>query len=275
MNRIIQLLFLLFSFVQFDVLFVRSQMRDLVVQETNHLLKLIPLKNESYIMFWRPQKVGSSTILSFLISYAYRYNLQSKRRGYANSFCTKMKVCLHHSNAYKKDSHLRQENIDALENRLVNDFKEIQSEKLMYSVSWSHQLCNLPAYLVTASLPCAFSKDFNYLNEKYLSNTKSNEYKRLNIEPPNKNNMREIFVVRDPLSRMISVYYFWGELFRLKQTISSPLIPRMVSSISKAVDRHMTGKDKEIVRIGAKVEKAEVIRGNFFSKIRHLHLSIH
>lgn len=30
-------------------------------------------------------------------------------------------------------------------------------------------------------------------------------------------NLKEIFVVREPLSRIISVYYFWGELFKLVQ----------------------------------------------------------
>jgi len=31
-----------------------------------------PLKNEANVMYWRPQKVGSSTMLSILISYGFR-----------------------------------------------------------------------------------------------------------------------------------------------------------------------------------------------------------
>jgi hypothetical protein len=243
----------------------------MVVHETNHLLKLIPLKNESYIMFWRPQKVGSSTILSFLISYAYRYNLLSKRRGFANSFCLKMMVCLAHSQ-YAKDPNLvrKLNNRESAQTRLETDFKEIQSEKLMYSISWSHQLCNLPAYLVSASLPCGFAKDFNYMKEKSVKNTdisytNSNNYNKMKLAPPSETNMKEIFVVRDPLARMISVYYFWGELFRLKRTISEPIIPRMISNIGKAIDTHVKGKDTDIVRIGTKAQKTEVIKGKLLS----------
>ena len=33
------------------------------------------------IMFWRPQKVGSSTILSILVSYGFRYNAIPRRKG--------------------------------------------------------------------------------------------------------------------------------------------------------------------------------------------------
>lgn len=41
--------------------------------EKRLLNSLTPLKNEANIMFWRPQKVGSSTMLSLLISYGFRY----------------------------------------------------------------------------------------------------------------------------------------------------------------------------------------------------------
>jgi hypothetical protein len=46
----------------------RSHEKD----EKGLLNSLMPLKNEANIMFWRPQKVGSSTMLSLLISYGFR-----------------------------------------------------------------------------------------------------------------------------------------------------------------------------------------------------------
>jgi len=53
-----------------------------------------PLRNnQSLIMFWRPQKVGSSTILSILMSFGYRYNLMPRRKDAANSFCSKIAQC--------------------------------------------------------------------------------------------------------------------------------------------------------------------------------------
>jgi len=31
--------------------------------------------------------------------------------------------------------------------------------------------------------------------------------------------VKEIFMVREPLSRMVSIYYFWGELFKMEQSV--------------------------------------------------------
>ena len=43
--------------------------------------------NNPRIMFWRPQKVGSSTLLSLLVSYGYRYNYLPRRKASMNSLC--------------------------------------------------------------------------------------------------------------------------------------------------------------------------------------------
>lgn len=257
--------FLLF-FILSDV--VNCNTRDLVVSEVDHLSRLVPLKTEAYVMFWRPQKVGSSTILSFLISYAFRYNLASKRRGFANSFCWKLMVCLSHS-SYSTDKNLmKHHEINNAEVKLTQDFKERQSEKLIYSMSWSHQICNLPSYLVQSSLPCGFAKDFNYINSLGKNNSKSDErhisFSKPSFPLPNADNIKELFVVRDPLSRMISVYYFWGELFRLRMTMSAPIIPRMMNNIGKIIDNRINGKGPNIVRIGTKLDRVEVIKGHLF-----------
>jgi hypothetical protein len=46
-------------------------------------------------MFWRPQKVGSSTVLSILISKGWRYNLLPRRKGSNNGLCIKMAQCFY------------------------------------------------------------------------------------------------------------------------------------------------------------------------------------
>ena len=81
-------LFLILSYFQ-EVYCGKEQIR----RETESL-KDIPYKvfnsenTTNYynqIMFWRPQKVGSSTIVSLFVSYAYRYNFIQKRKGVQNS----------------------------------------------------------------------------------------------------------------------------------------------------------------------------------------------
>jgi hypothetical protein len=51
------------------------------------------LPTSKYIMFWRPQKVGSSTILSILISFGFRYNVLPRPKMFKNSFCVKIAKC--------------------------------------------------------------------------------------------------------------------------------------------------------------------------------------
>ena len=43
--------------------------------EVVRLQGLRALKDVENLMFWRPQKVGSSSLLSLLVSFGYRYNL--------------------------------------------------------------------------------------------------------------------------------------------------------------------------------------------------------
>ena len=66
-------------------------------RETERLLNIEINYNSTYIMFWRPQKVGSSTIVMLLLSYFYRNNIIQKRRGFSNSLCVKMLKCISQS----------------------------------------------------------------------------------------------------------------------------------------------------------------------------------
>eukprot|EP01036_Dinobryon_divergens_P028958 gene28958-37993_t len=71
-------------------------------------------------------------------------------------------------------------------------------ELLDVGIVLSHEICNLPATSVHSHLSCMFES----------SNCNPHNYSPSGI--------KELFLVREPLSRAISVYYFWGELFKLR-----------------------------------------------------------
>lgn len=206
-------------------------------REMKLLRQWTPLKNESKIFFWRPQKVGSSTVLSLLLSYSYRYNLIIKRKGIANGMCLKALICLLNSN-YSTQPEIAN-HVDLHKSRQYPyDSKEIRSEQLPYQVSLSHHLCNLPDHLVQASLACSFSRD------PYT-------YMRQSSKAKNEQPIKELFIVRNPLSRIISIYYFWGELYRLKMATKvqwqSDVIEgavKPVSSAASAVGSFLLGNKK-------------------------------
>jgi hypothetical protein len=62
--------------------------------EYQMLMSLKPLiEKPPNIQFWRPQKVGSSTILSLLVSFSFRYNILPKRKASQNLLCRKIAKC--------------------------------------------------------------------------------------------------------------------------------------------------------------------------------------
>ena len=68
-----------------------------------------------------------------------------------------------------------------------------QSNRIKFKISLSHEMCYLPTNVIDMALPLAWNNQ--------TENT----------------NIKEIFLQRNPLSRAISIYYFWGELFKLKE----------------------------------------------------------
>ena len=167
------------------------------------------LKNESnYLMFWRLQKVGSSTISSILLSYAYRYNLIPKNQlsNPINNICARLVTCLHNSTNYSQNSKIQKSN------------EYIISTKPTYVATFKHEICNLPVHLVFASLPCVFTEDFDYMNDKRRQKYVSqfyHKYWRQNTHSPSWSNIKEIFIVRNPLCRIVSIYYWYGAFNRI------------------------------------------------------------
>ena len=186
-------------------------------------------KNNSRVMFWRPQKVGSSTILSLLTSFGYRYDAPPRRKSpIINSLCIKMAACALHelrSSGSVLDSTHTRELLKYLEgyisrrsypeNKKPGPLKaaivkaERNVEAQSYKVSSSHQICNLRAAIVKSSLQCTFSNR----TLKSLTTVEVDKSMGRSIGPTEV--VKELFVVRNPLSRAISVYYFWGELFKM------------------------------------------------------------
>lgn len=64
-------------------------------------------------------------------------------------------------------------------------------------MSTSHELCFLPNGVIKSGISCAWNSQ------------------------DNNSTLKEIFQVREPVSRALSVYYFWGELFKLKSGIKN------------------------------------------------------
>jgi len=177
----------------------------------------------NYVMFWRPQKVGSSTILSILTSYGYRFNKLSRRKGIMNSLCKKIAQCFIESYDEAQPAYVYRTLYEDFQvtNNMYNLLKsylagraegsgppkgggrkaelESAAEQLPYHMSVQHNLCNLNSRIVQEELLCAFNHKKNIINY---------------AKPPDVD-MKQIFVLRNPLDRMISIYYFWGELFKL------------------------------------------------------------
>ena len=146
-------------------------------------------KEEERIMFWRLQKVGSSTIFSILLSYGYRYNILPKRKSVKmGRVCMDIKVCGNLTSDVVKKHAPKMEKI----------FSEIR-----HGIVLSHEICNAKASALHEHLSCAFKHPL----------TKDRGVNCHGSEAPS---IKELFLVREPLSRAISVYYFWGELFKLR-----------------------------------------------------------
>ena len=139
-------------------------------------------------MFWRLQKVGSSTILSILLSYGYRNNIIPKRKvpGF-NKVCDNIKKCSQVNSS---------STLSKIQNQKTNIF-----DSLDVGIILSHEICNLPATATHSYLPCMFTSS-NCNPRNYAASSE----------------IKELFLVREPLSRAVSVYYFWGELFKLRAT---------------------------------------------------------
>ena len=263
------------------------------------------LMNQSAVMFWRPQKVGSSTIMSLLISFGYRYNVLTRRRSpITNSVCIKMAACALHASNSSVGGFNSGQSVTELQTYLQEyldrrSYAHPQNGKMKpgsskvdancesesYRISTSHQLCNLRSEVVKSSLQCTFSQSSN----GYKPNQRD-DFSNNRMEPVR--SVKEIFVVRNPLSRAISIYYFWGELFKMHKSLKRRAASRQMDErvkagrrllrndtetgaiIEKSVsffdnanrdygNRRLSAEQQEIIRLGSSA--AETVHGNLFT----------
>lgn len=171
---------------------------------------LKPLKAGENVFFWRPQKVGSSTLLSILMSYGYRYNFLPKRKSASNAYCRRFAKCAIATEQYK-DYNVTYSYLEKYVTQRIPGSpakgqlkkKDLDAEKVSnaigFKISLSHEICNVKATVVSHNMACTFLTNFEPLST------------------PNKpSDVRELFMLRDPVSRAISAYYFWGELYKMK-----------------------------------------------------------
>lgn len=170
---------------------------------------LIPLKPGDYIMYWRPQKVGSSTFLSLLMSYSFRYNFLPRRKSSSNAFCRVIADCAMNNGNYtltqSQTNFLKQfiaGKSSSPQRKQQNKQQEEIARMIPHMISLTHEICSINSSIVNANLQCAFDRSWDM---------------KRNLLPvgPQGQMVKEVFQVRDPVDRAVSAYYFWGELYKL------------------------------------------------------------
>eukprot|EP01038_Epipyxis_sp_PR26KG_P012519 gene12519-16791_t len=217
--------------------------------------QLLPIIDGPNIMFWRPQKVGTSTILSILVSYGYRYNYLPRRKGTSNSFCRVICECAleHHNKSYlsyqmtQSQYHFMKKNCETKKFSAIDKM----AEDVPFKISLTHELCNFNYSIIKSVLPYAFKTP-----------------KRLNKSVED---VKELFIVRDPLERAVSIYYFWGEIYKLSLARSSQNKKRNKNKFSKEKSSRKlvdSAQQKRIVvsnRIGKYRSNSSLILGKKFT----------
>lgn len=217
-----------------------------VMKDMRVVDKLVPVHDsEPAIIFWRPQKVGSSTILSLLVSYGYRYNILVRRKSAFNSMCIKAAKCalndyaavtkiLEAENGVFSSHTLKTHLTKYVEERMYGAggpsgmkrtaiMNDDRAETQLYRISTSHQMCNLPPAVIRSQLQCLFTNNTHRAVESLQERGVTvdtvipftSPHKKANTSNPLSFEVKEIYVLREPMARAVSVYYFWGELFKL------------------------------------------------------------
>ena len=260
-----------------DDLGIELQRRSshLTLEEMTRLREMNPLIEYPNIMFWRPQKVGSSTILSLLVSFGYRYNILQRRRSIGSNFiCRKIASCAYAdmaSNGAKPKvvqgkrgeggaglddmgmsmflntlkeyvagrnwPMLRADGSVAATKESSRGGKQHTQERLSeylgpYHISMDHNMCFLDQNIIETYLPCAFvqlDQEVDLGSKKLtkkalrapllkvdLNGTNTGTTRLLEQTLAQRPKVKELFAVRHPMKRIISIYYFWGELYRVR-----------------------------------------------------------
>lgn len=203
--------------------------------------------DDSYLMFWKANKVGSTTLAQIILSHAYCNDILPKASSSANYLCRKMALCAWEDRAihsslnsslveslpnYVRSYHSSSKAIHASKTREMEVISELIAP---YKYSIVHEVCDLDHRIVESQLPCAFGpislpptstsddSDSTILDpQRNMTMHSISEWDvgRTSRQPPLPSTtiMKEVFLVRDPLARAVSVYYFLGEMLRYLQS---------------------------------------------------------
>ena len=246
----------------------RVKVLKAIERDKEFLNAKMPLKqSEPPVMFWRPQKVGSSTILGILYSYGFRYNAFPRRRAtkVKNDVCRQISICAleklmkedgallgkrktssrSYRNAlisYTMDGGLNSAKMSESKQRALMDkvppqnrialFKKESGivERVHFKMSTQHQCCNISRAFVRDGLMCALNPGSG--------------------DSPSR--VKELFLVREPINRALSIYYFWGYLLN-RQILSARADMQRATNIPSSL-RLDPGKINDLA-----------IRGDFLS----------
>jgi len=133
-----------------------------------------------------------------------------------------------------------------------------------YLISTSHQMCNLHPRIVQWRLPTVF-------------HNRTIAAAHANVTTTARTTVHELFIVREPLARAVSVYYFWGELYKLHAAAGrgrkapgaarAAVVAAASSSSAASTDRRNRRRRLRL-RLGkaggdAPIARGAVLQGNF------------
>lgn len=185
-------------------------------------------------MFWRPNKVGSTTVGQLFVSYAFRNKQFPLRASTLNYLCRKVAVCAFEHGKNVEKERLSQyisanyENMTRLLDKgssvTVAGALENAGELSPHHMSITHEVCNFDAAVLQKHLACAFAP----LSPSTLSSLAVTMSSRSILEPAkvipphdspfttaSSSSIKEVFLVREPVARAVSGYYYIGEMIRL------------------------------------------------------------
>ena len=130
-----------------------------------------------------------------------------------------------------------------------------------YHISGDHHVCYLDTKLVQDHLQCAYTHIDAMANIKQTRSKSGKAHVTDKERYPVKKALlsadrptgihrktdktaepvKEVFVVRDPLKRLVSIYYFWGELYRIRTLQKEGKVDRKKVHLGQAHETDTSG----------------------------------
>lgn len=143
-----------------------------------------------------------------------------------NILCTKVAKCALRSERY--DNQTRKEYEVYIRRWSSRHRVMIPPELDSFQMSMSHEICHLPSDIIEKQLQCAFqSKD---IPREFIVV----RFRLLHL-------FNSLYIDRNPLKRALSVYYFWGELWKMRGRAESSKVKQGKRRPIRADHRRLNG----------------------------------